>query len=168
MLHPPHRREHRSTVYNYLSVGTPITKVNFNTHDIGSICFSVFLYEVICILKTYCPLICMHNTNYVIRIVHLVTNYIIRIVHLVLCLKRINIKSVNVCTGNGNSINQFEDPPPFLKFEGFLHKAKPVLCPPYFLFKEAINLNLHHYHFFFYQIVWFLRYVATQNTAIYF
>lgn len=90
----------------FLSVGTPITKVNFNTHDIGSICFSVFLYEVICILKTYCPLICMHNTNYVIIIVHLVTNYIIRIVHLVLCLKRINIKSVNVCTGNGNSINQ--------------------------------------------------------------
>lgn len=45
-------------------------------------------------------------------------------------------------------IQYTKDPPPFLKFEGFLHIAKPVLCPPYFLFKEAINLNLHHYHFF--------------------
>lgn len=147
MLHPPHRREQRSTVYNYLSVGTPITKVNFNTHDIGSICFSVFLYEVICILKTYCPLICMHNTNYVIRIVHLVTNYIIRIVHLVLCLKRINIKSVNVCTGNGNSINQRSSS--FPKVWRFFAYSKTCFMPPYFLFKEAINLNLHHYHFFF-------------------
>lgn len=107
---------------------TPITKVNFNTHDIGSICFSVFLYEVICILKTYCPLICMHNTNYVIRIVHLVTNYIIRIVHLVLCLKRINIKSVNVCTGNGNSINQRSSS--FPKVWRFFAYSKTCFMPP--------------------------------------
>lgn len=80
-------------------------KVNFNIYDIGLICFFVFLYEVICILKIYCFLICMYNINYVIRIVYLVINYIIRIVYLVLCLKRINIKLVNVCIGNGNLIN---------------------------------------------------------------
>lgn len=68
MLHPPHRREQGATVYNYLSVGTPITKVNFNTHDIRSICLSVFLHEVRCIFEIYCPFICMHNTNYEIRI----------------------------------------------------------------------------------------------------
>lgn len=161
MLHPPHRREQRSTVYNYLSVGTPITKVNFNTHDIGSICFSVFLYEVRCILKTFCPLICMHNTNYVIRIVHLVTNYIIRIVHLVLCLKWINIKSVNVCTGNGNSINQRSSS--FPKVWRFFAYSKTCFMPPLLSLQGIFTIII-----FFYQIVWFLRYVATQNTAIYF
>lgn len=36
-------------------------------------------------------------------------------------------------------------------------ESKPHFTPRYFLFEEAINLNLHHYHFFLYQKMWFQR-----------